>query len=84
MPGSTNLKSSETVISILRKMQSEDKYIAAICAAPTVLEHAGVLKGKNYTCYDGFEKELLLIFSRRIKSMLIYGLWLRGKNDNRY
>ena len=76
MPGSTNLKSSETVISILRKMQSEDKYIAAICAAPIVLEHAGVLKGKNYTCYDGFEKELLLIFSRRIKSMLIYGLWL--------
>ena len=57
MPGSTNLKSSETVISILRKMQSEDRYIAAICAAPIVLEHAGVLKGKNYTCYDGFEKE---------------------------
>ena len=58
MPGSTNLKNNETVISILKKMQSEDKYITAICAAPIVLAHAGVLKGKNYTCYDGFENEI--------------------------
>ena len=58
MPGSTNLKSNETVISMIKKMQSEDKYIAAICAAPIVLDQAGVLKGKDYTCYDGFENEI--------------------------
>ena len=58
MPGSTNLKSNETVISMLKKMQSEDKHIAAICAAPIVLDHAGLLKGKDYTCYDGFENEI--------------------------
>ena len=33
-----------------------DKYVAAICAAPMVLGGLGLLKGKNATCYPGFEK----------------------------
>jgi len=56
MPGSTNLKSNETVISMLKKMQSEDKYIAAICAAPTVLYEAGITSGKKITSYPGVFK----------------------------
>ena len=33
--------------------------MAAICAAPAVvLEKTGVLKGKNVTCYPGFENRL--------------------------
>ena len=30
----------------------------AICAAPTILGKAGVLKNKKYTCYDGFNEEI--------------------------
>ena len=33
------------------------KLIAAICAAPSILGKFGLLKGKNYTCYPGFEGE---------------------------
>ena len=35
-------------------MANDDKYIAAICAAPKVLLSAGVLVGKTVTCYPGF------------------------------
>jgi protein deglycase len=34
------------------------KIIGAICAAPTVLAKAGLLKDKRATCYPGMEKEL--------------------------
>lgn len=33
------------------------KLIAAICAAPSILGELGLLKGKKYTCYPGWESE---------------------------
>ena len=33
-------------------------WVAAICAAPSVLGHLGLLKGRTATCYPGFEQEL--------------------------
>ena len=35
-----------------------DKWIAAICAAPSILGHLGMLDGKNATCFEGFEAQL--------------------------
>ena len=32
--------------------------ISAICAAPSILGHKGLLKNKNAVCFPGFEKEL--------------------------
>ena len=32
--------------------------IAAICAAPSILGHKGLLKGKNAVCFEGFEDQL--------------------------
>ena len=58
MPGSQNLKESEKVISAIQDIYGRDGYVAAICAAPIVLGHAGVLKGKKATCYPGFESSL--------------------------
>lgn len=36
---------------IQRFAADSTKYLAAICAAPTLLGHLGLLQGKNYTCY---------------------------------
>ncbi len=58
MPGSENLKNSKTIIDIVKKIYSKEKLVAAICAAPIVLGHAGILHGKKATCYPGFEKEI--------------------------
>ena len=59
MPGATNLAQSEAVMQLLHKMNNNSKLVAAICAAPAlVLGGAGLLEGRKFTCYPGFEKEV--------------------------
>lgn len=58
LPGTTHLAESKTLAKILNEAHSNGKYIAAICAAPSVLGGLGLLKGKKATCYPGFEEKL--------------------------
>ncbi|KMQ51683.1 DJ-1/YajL/PfpI superfamily protein [Chitinispirillum alkaliphilum] len=57
MPGTKNLAHSTPLKEVIIKADHEKKLLAAICAAPTVLYSAGVLKNKKATCYPGFEKQ---------------------------
>lgn len=57
-PGTRNLLKSTPVREILIALDREDKLVAAICAAPTVLAAAGVLNNRRAACYPGLEKEL--------------------------
>ncbi len=50
-PGTDNLKADKRVIALLRQMAQQGKYLAAICAAPSVLAAAGLLDGRKATCY---------------------------------
>lgn len=50
-PGTNNMKSNTAVLEIVRAFQSRKKWIAAICAAPTVLYEAGILANKQVTSY---------------------------------
>ena len=59
MPGTTNLDASPMVEACLMKAAEKKALIAAICAAPSVLGHKGLLKGKKATCFPGFEEDLL-------------------------
>lgn len=56
--GPTHLENHENLCALLKKHNSEDKLIAAICAAPSVLGRLGILDGKQATCYPGFENYL--------------------------
>ncbi len=58
MPGTLNLAASKTVIGAIRSAVDYDSYIAAICAAPSILGDMGLLKGKQAVCYPGFEDRL--------------------------
>ncbi len=55
MPGTINLENSKTVQKAIKFAKENDKYICAICAAPSILGHLGLLDGKKATCYPGFE-----------------------------
>lgn len=58
LPGAENLDKHEGLKSQIRGFHGSGKPIGAICAAPMVLGHLGLLEGKNAVCYPGFEKEL--------------------------
>lgn len=52
-PGTNNLKADARVLELVRRMHGADKYVAAICAAPSVLATAGLLDGKHATSFPG-------------------------------
>jgi 4-methyl-5(b-hydroxyethyl)-thiazole monophosphate biosynthesis len=52
-PGTNNLKADSRLLELLKQMHAQDKYVAAICAAPSVLASAGLLDGKRATCFPG-------------------------------
>ncbi|PLX70278.1 MAG: DJ-1 family protein [Denitrovibrio sp.] len=53
--GARNILNDAVCDRLLRKFAEEDKYIAAICAAPFVLAEKGLLKGCMATSYPGFK-----------------------------
>ena len=58
MPGTTNLSKCEPLCDALMQFSRQGRYLAAICAAPSILGSLGILNGRVATCYPGFEKKL--------------------------
>lgn len=57
LQGTKNLYASEFVREAVQYCLGHDKYVAAICAAPSViLGGMGLLQGKAATCYPGMEQ----------------------------
>ena len=59
MPGTINLENDGTVQKAIDYANKNNLLIGAICAAPSILGHKGLLNGKKATCFPGFEKDLL-------------------------
>ena len=55
-PGTNNLKNDNRVLELVKRFQKEERILAAICAAPTVLLKAGVIDSVKITSFPG-EKE---------------------------
>ena len=58
MPGTKNLEACEALMEQVDAFHAAGKYIAAICAAPSIFGHRGILKGRRACCYPGFESHL--------------------------
>lgn len=56
--GAENLAESAKVRTLLREQADAGRIVAAICAAPYVLDQAGVLPDDGFTCYPGWETRL--------------------------
>lgn len=57
-PGTNNLLENETLINTLQAMEKKKKHIAAICAAPLVLQKAGLIQGQNITSHPSVQAQL--------------------------
>jgi protein deglycase len=58
MPGSKNLRDDLRVIKAVRSFNNDGKLVAAICAAPIVLDRAGICENRSITCFPGVEADL--------------------------
>lgn len=58
MPGTMNLDEHAGVHRVVSDFAESGKYVAAICAAPSILGGMGLLKGRRATCYPSFEGKL--------------------------
>ena len=56
--GTENLEASEIVQTFINAASKANALICAICAAPSILGHKGLLAGKNCTAFPTFQKEL--------------------------
>jgi 4-methyl-5(b-hydroxyethyl)-thiazole monophosphate biosynthesis len=53
LPGADHLDADRRIHALLKRMSEGGRYTAAICAAPKVLAHAGLLNGTAATGYPG-------------------------------
>lgn len=56
--GTKNLEACEALMQQVDAFYAAGKYIAAICAAPSIFGHRGILKGKRACSYPCFEDHL--------------------------
>ena len=53
LPGADQLNNDQRIQTIVKRLAANNKYTAAICAAPRVLATAGLLEGKRATSFPG-------------------------------
>lgn len=58
MPGTKNLEKCDLLMKQVDDFYANGKWVAAICAAPSIFGHRNILVGKKACCYPGFEGEL--------------------------
>ena len=56
--GVASIKASEQAMNAVRFSWEKGKYVAAICAGPTILAALGITDGKKATCYPGCEEQM--------------------------
>ncbi len=57
-PGHKIIDESFRAKSVIQKFVDHEKYVCAICAAPSILGKMNLLQDKKFTCYPGFEKDV--------------------------
>ena len=58
MPGTKNLEAHEGLMAQVDAFYEAGKDLAAICAAPSIFGHRGILQGRRACCYPSFESHL--------------------------
>jgi 4-methyl-5(b-hydroxyethyl)-thiazole monophosphate biosynthesis len=62
-PGVKALRDDPRVIALVRRQEAAGRWLAAICAAPAVLQDAGLLAGRRYTAHFSVARELPAILA---------------------
>jgi protein deglycase len=71
--GTKNMSEHPGLTAEVNKYFATGKWIAAICAAPTILGKLGLLEGKVATCYPGCEVQLTGASTSSIATTIVDG-----------
>lgn len=58
LDGVNNVEANQSALELIKFALDNDRYVAPICAAPTILGKRGWIDGRNATCYPGMEGEM--------------------------
>ncbi|MCI9309699.1 MAG: DJ-1/PfpI family protein [Lawsonibacter sp.] len=78
-PGYKNLGKEPRVEQLVRNAAEKGLWLAAICAAPTLLGRWGLLEGKNAVCYPGMEEGLTGAQPRMDQGFVVDGKIITGR-----
>ena len=70
MPGTLNLEAHAGLANLLREQNKKGRWIAAICAAPSILGKMHLLRNLQAVCYPGFEDQLEEAFVSKERVMV--------------
>ena len=56
--GVASIKASQAALDAVRFAWENGKFVAAICAGPTILAQLGITDGRSATCYPGCETQM--------------------------
>lgn len=72
-PGFVNLGDDDRVLKIIKQMDEGGRYVAAICAAPSVLIKAGILQGRKATVSPSGKAEMAACASYSDERVVVDG-----------
>ena len=76
--GVSSVMGSQAALDAVRFAYENGKWVAAICAAPTVLAHLGITDGRHATCYPGCEENMGSAIMEGNKAYVVDGKVITG------
>ena len=76
-PGYVNLGESEEVVALVKYYVEQNKFVGAICGAPSVLANNSIAEGKKVTCHTSI-KDLMKNYSYEEKYVMHDGNIITG------
>lgn len=76
--GVKSIRQSQKAMDAIRFAWDNNKFVAAICAGPTVLADLGITDGKHATCYPGCENGMGSAIMEKNKAFVADGRLITG------
>lgn len=77
--GVENIGASPAAMELIRSAAEAGRYVAAICAAPSLLGKLGLLEGRRAVCYPGMEETMGAVDAQRGHSVVADGRFITGE-----
>lgn len=77
--GVQNIGASSAAMALIQSAAESGRYVAAICAAPSLLGKLGLLDGRKAVCYPGMEETMGSADARKGQSVVADGRFITGE-----